>query len=213
MRLGLLEYALGGTSEDEELEVLGRLIARTGGPPDKVEVMRAKLRARRNLGPGRPAPDFTLPDRNDDPVTLSSFQGQVVVLDFWGTWCGPCIEAIPEVKALQEELAGEPVAFVFVALENRRDKAAWHRFLDEHGLDSGTHLFAEGRTRAPELERWDLVGVPRYAVIDADGRIVNANTWGPGGKLGELVRQTLDAAVSSSYDPVPEPGPHAEEYE
>jgi len=52
---------------------------------------------------GRMAPDFTLPDRTGGKTTLSALHGKAVLLDFWGTYCGPCKEEMPTIEKLRDE--------------------------------------------------------------------------------------------------------------
>ena len=60
------------------------------------------------LQPGRPAPEFTLRDLDGQSVSLSQFRGNVVLLDFWASWCGPCIGNLPYLKKIKKETAGQP---------------------------------------------------------------------------------------------------------
>ena len=52
---------------------------------------------------GQIAPNFTQNDQNGKPISLSDFRGKVVMIDFWATWCGPCVRAIPDVKELKKK--------------------------------------------------------------------------------------------------------------
>jgi thiol-disulfide isomerase/thioredoxin len=74
-------------------------------------------------------PDFTLPDLQGKSLRLSEFKQQVVLLDFWATWCGPCIKQIPELNALHTKYETQGLAVISIALDsgsvkNIREKAA-----------------------------------------------------------------------------------------
>jgi thiol-disulfide isomerase/thioredoxin len=83
-----------------------------------------------NLAPGKPAPDFALPDSSGNILKLSDYKGKIVYVDVWGTWCGPCIEEIPDALKLQEAYDGKPIVFLYVALEyGKNDIARWRSFI------------------------------------------------------------------------------------
>ncbi|MEJ7660536.1 MAG: TlpA disulfide reductase family protein [Hymenobacter sp.] len=77
--------------------------------------LRAAVRAHLALATGRPAPDFTLPDASGRPVALRSLRGKVVYLDFWATWCAPCLAEMPASRALRQRFAGRDVVFLYVS--------------------------------------------------------------------------------------------------
>jgi thiol-disulfide isomerase/thioredoxin len=91
------------------------------------------------LGPltrGHPAPDFTLPRVDGQPgsLTLSSLRGRVVVLDFWATWCPPCLAALPMMHALSRETEPKGVTFVGVDSDGeQKPPSEVADFLVEHG--------------------------------------------------------------------------------
>ena len=68
-------------------------------------------------GAPKPAADFTLPDPSGRPVTLSSFRGQVVLLDFWATWCEPCLEELPDLVRFHEAHKKDGFTMLGVAMD------------------------------------------------------------------------------------------------
>ncbi len=78
---------------------------------------------------GTPAPDFTVADASRS-VHLADYHGKVVVLNFWATWCAPCIEELPSLTAMQRDLPGVQVLAVSVD----EDQQAYREFLTEHKL-------------------------------------------------------------------------------
>lgn len=137
------------------------------------------------LAPGQAAPDFSLPTPEGKNMSLSDFSGKVVYVDFWGTWCGPCIEAIPKSRALQAAYAGrEDVAFVNIALEyGPEDIERWKKFVQENDFP-GIHLVADKQFHNPILAPYKLNFAPTYVLIDAEGKLVDARAEGPG-TIGE----------------------------
>src|SRR5579862_6751538 len=81
---------------------------------------------------GTKAPDFTITDA-DRSVTLSKYRGQVVVLNFWATWCPPCVEETPSLVQMQQRLKDKGV--VVLAVSTDADDGAYHRFIKQHNVD------------------------------------------------------------------------------
>jgi thiol-disulfide isomerase/thioredoxin len=120
------------------------------------------------LAPGNPAPDFTGVDINGDPITLSDYRGQVVYLDFWASWCGPCMREMPFAKELKQKMASQlDLVFMYVSIDT--DEEAWRNTVDLHGIQ-GVHLNFSGTGHgAPKL--YNVKGVPTFYIIGRDGRI------------------------------------------
>ncbi|MBZ5496386.1 MAG: TlpA family protein disulfide reductase [Acidobacteriia bacterium] len=96
--------------------------------------------------------------------TWDSLRGKAVVLEFWATWCGPCIEQIPHLNELAAKLAGRPVQFLSITDEDR-DKVA--KFLATRPI-SGWVALNPSRS---QFKAYDVIGIPHTVLVDRNGRI------------------------------------------
>ena len=123
---------------------------------------------------GSAAPDFTIQD-SDHKVTLSQFRGQVVVLNFWATWCPPCIEETPSLVRMQAHLKDKGVVVLAVSIDD--DNAAYHKFLKDYSVNMVT-VRDEAR-KASSL--YGTFGWPESYVIDRTGvirrKFIGAVEW------------------------------------
>ena len=136
--------------------------------PEYNEAVLVALAAALKLQPGEPAPDFTLDDLDGQPVSLSQFKGQVVLIDFWASWCGPCINDLPYLRKVKEKTSDWPVVFLNISLD--ADDAAWREAIDEHEI-KGVHVRADG-WGAEVAKTYQVMGIPSYYLVDSQGLIV-----------------------------------------
>lgn len=121
---------------------------------------------------GKPAPEFTLADGTRS-VDLDKLRGHVVIVNFWATWCPPCVEELPSLLALQREMPNVKI----VAISQDDDPQAYAKFL----LDHGVTLFSlrDPSGRIPHL--YGTVKIPESYVIDPHGilrrKFVSAQDW------------------------------------
>jgi peroxiredoxin len=113
------------------------------------------------------APPFDLPASGGDLHRLAEHRGEVVLLNFWATWCGPCREELPILEALHGELGDEGLAIVGVNVDGG-DALRVQRFADQQGLSFVLLLDPEQRVAS----RYAVLGYPTTVVIDRDGQIV-----------------------------------------
>ena len=138
--------------------------------------LRAAVRAHLGLASGQPAPDFTLPDNTGKLVALSSFRGQVVYLDFWASWCAPCLAEMPASRALRQQFAGRGVVFLYVSLDSRA--ADWQRALAAQppagpSADANAAQLHDGAAFAGAAARaYGVRALPSYWLIGRDGRLL-----------------------------------------
>ncbi len=115
---------------------------------------------------GSPAPPFKLYDNLDRIVTLQSYNGQVVFLNFWASWCRPCMSKMQMMQPIQEELKELGVVFMNVSLD--RDKDAWKRAIDDWNF-KGVHLLAEGNIDSEVALAYEVKLLPEYFIINKNG--------------------------------------------
>jgi cytochrome c biogenesis protein CcmG/thiol:disulfide interchange protein DsbE len=121
-----------------------------------------------NTGPtprmiGSPAMDFTVHD-SDRTVSLHDFRGKLVILNFWATWCAPCVEEMPSLVRLQRQM-GPKLTVVAVSIDE--NEGAYHRFLRDHNIDLLT--VRDPAQKASEI--YGTTGWPESFIIDASGKI------------------------------------------
>lgn len=111
---------------------------------------------------GSAAPDFTVHD-SEKTVTLSQFKGQVVVLNFWATWCPPCVEEVPSLVQMQQRMKAKGVTVVAVSIDE--DESAYRQFVKDHGMNLLTVRDPEQKTS----KLYGTAGWPETYVIDRSG--------------------------------------------
>ena len=123
---------------------------------------------------GTAAPDFTVQDA-DRKVALGELRGKVVVLNFWATWCAPCVEEMPSLVQLQQRFKNKGLTVVGISIDVDGD--AYHKFLKDYKIDFPT-------VRDPDQKTSGLYGSfkwPETYIIDRDGvvrrKFIGAVEW------------------------------------
>jgi len=111
--------------------------------------------------------DFSLEDRFGEVRRLSQFRGQVVVINFWATWCGPCLAELPTMQTLWELFSDGP--FEFLAINVGEERSTIDRFLDGFDPPLGFRILIDPQMRV--VHEWQVRGVPTTYVVDRQGRL------------------------------------------
>lgn len=123
---------------------------------------------------GSPAKDFIVAD-SDRSISLNQFHGQVLILNFWATWCAPCNEELPSLMSMQERLRGRGVVVLGVSIDV--DDDAYHRFLKVRNVNFLTVRDPEQKVAA----MYGTSGWPETYIIDRQGvmrrKIIGPINW------------------------------------
>lgn len=123
---------------------------------------------------GKPAPLFTLPDTSGHLLSLTTYRGKYVLIDFWGHWCAPCIKSFPKLKQLQQSYI-EQLVLVGVAAEFASDKTAWQQTIKANQL-AWLHVSELKSDKGEVTESYNITAYPTYFLLDRAGIIlVKAN--------------------------------------
>ena len=132
---------------------------------------------------GAPAPDFTLNDLSGNQVTLSSFRGQVVLINFWATWCGPCLIEMPAIERRYEALKDK--GFAVLAVDD--DEAITDVSAFTHELDLTFLVLLDPGAMVNDLYR--VRGLPTSFVVDREGVIQQLH-------IGLMTEEQLDGYLA-----------------
>lgn len=171
----------------EELENAITRYSQIAGEGIPVEIVRRQFNLEQ-ITSGIPADTDETEFRFEEFVDRQA--GNVVVVDFWASWCAPCIESFPDAKALQREYSEKPVTFVFLAIDENVD--SWNN--NEWKYELGENSFwVKNKANQAFLEPLDVRTIPRYLLYDKEGKLVHRNAPGPGSmEIRELLDRYLD---------------------
>lgn len=131
--------------------------------------------------------NFTYPDVSGKDVSLSDFEGKVVVVDVWRTTCGACFAQHVYLSKLEEEIQSKDVVFIGISLD--KDQQKWMNVVKEKGLD-GIQLYASDKSQF--AKDYNITGVPRFIVFDKKGCVVKEEAPRPSDpRLKEMIEAEL----------------------
>lgn len=160
---------------DPFVEAYKQFVATTAVPEYK-ESLKAVYEQSRHLMAGQPAPTFKLASLEGKELSLEELKGKVVYVDFWASWCRPCLGEMPAAKKMKEHFKGRSdVAFVYISIDDKEDN--WRQMIEKQGIE-GIHLFSQGwESDAPRA--YAVRGIPRYLLINHEGKLIDAHMSRP----------------------------------
>ena len=128
-----------------------------------------ELNSKFNVG-GTPD-DFTLPTPDGDSLSLYSLRGNVVLLDFWASWCAPCLAEAPNVKKIYEKYHDKGLEVLGVSLDKEGDYDKWVDAIKKHGLN-WKHVSSLKGWDCPVAKQFNVTAIPRMYILDRNGKII-----------------------------------------
>lgn len=148
-------------------------------------------RARENY-----APEFSIVTSDGKYITAEDLRGKVVLLDFWATWCAPCVASLPSLRTLHRRYEKEP-SFVMIAISSDREVDEWRAFIAKNQM-----VWPQYRDRDSKVQRaFEVRAFPTYIVIDHEG-IVRFRSSGFGSRgmatMEDAIRKTLKMTTKAT---------------
>ena len=145
----------------------------------------AALKKDESVKVGAVAPDFESFTEKDKKVQLSDFKGKVLVVDFWASWCGPCRQEIPKMKAIYADYNRNDVEFLSISIDKDREK--WLKAMKEENMPWKLTWVKDSGKQVMDL--YQFTGIPYILVLDRDGKIFRKNL------RGQAVREAIEEAL------------------
>lgn len=122
---------------------------------------------------------------------IGKYPNKVVYIDFWGTWCGPCREEMPNAKLLREKFIGKDVIFLYLGVQSVEKD--WKAMISKLDI-KGEHYLLNNNEYSALSEKFQISGIPRYILVDRNGRVFSDNAKRPS---DELLKPEIDALLGA----------------
>jgi thiol-disulfide isomerase/thioredoxin len=128
---------------------------------------------------GEAAPNIIGTQLDGAPFDLSTLRGKYVLLDFWGSWCGPCIDEMPAIKALNDKYLGKKssdgASFEIVSVGIEKDRGRWLSAIQQLGIGSWRHVCDFQYLDSPIAKAYGVRVIPTKFLLNTEGVIVGVN--------------------------------------
>jgi len=151
---------------------------------------------------GQKAPDFSLKLLDGETFTLSAHTGSVVLIDFWATWCGPCVRALPEMKKLDEAYREKGLVVIGVSRDKPGDEEKIQKLFEKHQLAYPTGIDVD-----KIADDYKVRGIPCLVLVDRNGVVQGRKVGFGGGSIAALQKEietVLEGGEISSAKPLTE---------
>ena len=156
---------------------------------EKVELIKIKI--------GEVTPDFEVNTLEGKPVKLADLRGKLVLLNFWATFCRPCLMQLPYLKQVYDRFGKEP-GFVIVNLSSDEDPQTVRQFIQTNSMPGVQGFLGDWGSTNQVRASYGVVGMPALILIGPDGKVIAKDTWVTADSLLESVERALHQARTST---------------
>ena len=142
-----------------------------------------------DLARARMAPPFSITTLDGRQLSLDSLTGKVVLIDFWATWCGPCRESLPQIRAIAQKFSAEPLVVLSISLD--QNEAKWRDFVAKNNMT--WPQYRDGGFDGPLAHLFGVTAIPHTFTIDADG-VLQEEHVGSGSDFQGRIKKLLARA-------------------
>ena len=129
------------------------------------------ISSRKSYGIGDQVPDFSAVDLKGNPLDLNSLKGQYFLLDFWASWCKPCLKNIPKLKTLQDTYDEKGFAIIGISIDRKEE--AWRSIIEKEKLGDWQHYINNSNRLEDKVQNiFNFTNIPQYLLIDTKGIII-----------------------------------------
>ncbi len=184
-----ISQVAGWDIDPEKVEPLMQLLPATARTLPSAKSLTEKIETAKKTGIGRTAMDFTQNDTLGNPVSLSSFRGKYVLIDFWASWCGPCRVENPNVVQAFQKFRDKGFTVLGVSLDRPNAKDKWIQAIHADNL-TWTHVSDLQFWKNAVAVQYGIQAIPQNLLIDKDGKIIAKNLRGEAlhQKLAEVLQ-------------------------
>jgi peroxiredoxin len=185
MEANLYEQVLGNAEKGKELKEQLKTDFPDSKPVQAMKRHEAAEKLQANLKEGSAFPDFDEKDLDGKPLSIAGYKGKVVLLDFWATWCGPCVAELPNVLATYEKHHDDGFEIIGISLDQDRTKltgflekkkVTWPQYFDGNGWENKL------------AQKYGIQSIPATFLLDGEGKIIGKDLRG----------EDLEAAVAKA---------------
>lgn len=186
-----LTQGLAIKHDDQALAALEKLLTEMGSKQSATDAINAERRKS-----AKPAPDFKLATLKGDSVQLSKLKGKVVMLDFWATWCGPCVSELPNLAKLYKKYADNP-KILFFSINTNEPVSTIKPFMEKYNYSFNVLL--GNLTSVSQM--YGVEAIPTKFLVDQSGRIQFKHIGGgPDPKVIDELSKEIDELLSTNVD-------------
>jgi peroxiredoxin len=150
-------------------------------------LLKQKIELLRRIAVGGTAFDIELPAPDGSLLKLSSLRGKYVLVDFWASWCKPCLAEAPNVKEVYEKYHDKGFEVYGISLDSKKD--LWVNAIEKHGLH-WLHVSSLKGWKCPVAAQYNVTGIPKTFLLDPEGRVIDVDLRGE--KLKEKIASLFD---------------------